>query len=132
MPKNAKALLGILLVFILGAASGALITHMVHLARLEAFISGGPAAREEHVVKRLTSELGLDATQQEQVRGIVQETHAAMREMRGQMRPRYEALLEQGRQRINAVLKPEQRVKFAKIVAERKTRRLERPCPEQP
>ncbi len=133
MPKNATAILGILLVFLLGAASGALVTHMVHLARLEAFISGGPAAREEHIVKRLTRELDLDSRQQGQVRDIVQETHSAVSAMKGQMRPHIEALLEQGQERINSVLRPEQREKFAKITSERKARNCrERLYPEQP
>ena len=133
MPKNAKAIAGILLVFILGTISGSVVTYVVLQTRLEAFMHGGPKAREDHIVKRLTGELGLDSGQQEQVRGIIHETHSAVREMRGQMRPRIEALLEQGQARINTVLKPEQREKFAKITAERKARRLrERPSPEHP
>jgi len=133
MPKNAKAILGILLVFLLGAASGALVTHMVHRARMEKFVSGGPAAREEFIVQRLNRSLDLDSRQQEQIKGIVHETHAAMREIRGQMRPRIEALLQQSQERINGVLRPEQREKFAKIIAERKSRRpMERHPPGEP
>ncbi len=134
MPKNAKAIAGILLVFLLGAVSGSLVTHAVYRACREKSASDGPpGAREEQIVKRLSGELSLDSGQQEQVRGIIHETHTAIREMRGQMRPRIEAVLEQGQTRISAVLRPEQREKFAKITAERKARRLrERPSPEQP
>lgn len=133
MPKNAKAIVGILLVFILGAVSGSVVTYVVLQNRVEAFRHGGPEAREEQIVKRLSRELGLDSGQQEQVRGIIHETHTAIREMRGQMRPRIEAVLEQGQTRISAVLKPEQREKFAKITAERKAHRLRGgPPPEHP
>jgi Spy/CpxP family protein refolding chaperone len=133
MPKNVKAIAGILLVFVLGAVSGSLITHMVLQARFEAFMHGGPGVREEQIVKRLSRELSLDSGQQEQIRGIVHETHAAIREMRGQMRPRVEALLDQGQTRISAVLRPEQRDKFTKLMAERKSHRLrERPSQERP
>ena len=133
MPKNLKAIAGILLVFILGAVSGSVVTYVVLQSHIEAFMHGDPAAREEHIVKQLSRELKLDSGQQEQVRGIIHETHTAIREMRGQMRPRIEALLEQGQIRISAVLRPEQREKFARIMAERKAHRLRGgPPPEHP
>lgn len=123
MPKNTKAILGILLVFLLGAASGALVTYLIHRVHMESFIRGGSAAREEVIVERLSLNLHLDSGQQEQVRGIVHETHGTMREIRRQMQPRIEATLEQGQERISAVLRPDQREKFAKMVAERKAHR---------
>jgi len=126
--KNPKALLGILLVFILGAASGALLTHSIDHARSGSYFKGGPAAREEQFVKRLTSKLDLDSRQQEQVRAIVHETHTGIRQVRQQIRPRIESLLEQGQLRINTVLRPDQQEKFRKIIAERKARKSgERP-----
>ena len=131
MPKNARAILGILLIFLLGAASGALLTHMIHRSHLENFISGGPAAREEFIVKRLSRSLDLDSRQQDQIRGIIHETHGVIREIRRQMRPRIEAELEQSQGRISAVLRPEQREKFLKILAERKARKLKESPPPQ-
>lgn len=131
MPKNAKAVMGILFVFILGAVSGSLVTRMVLHGRLEAFMHDGPGVREEHIVKRLSRELNLDNGQQDRIRGIVHETHTAVLEARSQIRPRIETLLEQGQGRIAAVLRPEQREKFMKLIAERKANRLrERPSPE--
>jgi len=121
--KNFKAIAGILLVFILGAASGALVTHVACKSRLEAVIGGGPAAREEHILKRLSRDLDLDSRQREQVRAIVHETHIGIRQVRSHSRPQVEALLEQGQSRISTLLSPEQRVKFERIVAERKARR---------
>jgi hypothetical protein len=121
--KNPKTLIGILFVFILGAASGALVTHSIYHARFESFIRGGPAAREELFVKRLTSKLDLDSRQQEQVKAIVHETHSGISRIRNQMRPRIESLLEQGQGRIDAVLRPDQQERFRTIIAERKARR---------
>ena len=121
--KNFKALLGILLVFILGAASGALVTHSIHQARFESFVRGGPTAREEFFVKRLTSKLDLDSRQQEQVKAIVHETHSGIRQIRNQYRPRIETLLEQSQARINVLLRPDQQEKFRALIAERKARR---------
>jgi hypothetical protein len=126
--KNPKALLGILFVFILGAASGALVAHSIHHARFESYAKEGPAAREEQFVKRLTSRLDLDSRQQEQVRAIVHETHSGIRQLRSQIRPRIESLLEQSQGRINILLRPDQQEQFRKIIAERKARRsAERP-----
>ncbi|MEI6306187.1 MAG: hypothetical protein WCP33_05140 [Deltaproteobacteria bacterium] len=65
MTINAKNIIGVLLIFILGAATGALTTHFIHHSRMERFIGGAPHAREEHIIKRLTKELDLDGNQQE-------------------------------------------------------------------
>jgi len=123
MPKNAKAIAGVLLIFILGAVTGALVTHMVHQRNFAAFMHGGPRMREEFIVTELNRELQLDDRQQGLIRGIVQETHAAIREMRGQMRPKVEILLEQGNHRISEILTPAQQEKFLKLTAERKAHR---------
>ena len=118
--KNFKAIAGILLVFLLGAAGGALVTHMIHETRLEHFISGGHRMREDIIVQRLTRKLDLDSSQQEQVRAIMHETHDGIRQVRSRFHPQIEALLTAGQDRIKAVLRPDQREKFDKIIAERK------------
>jgi Spy/CpxP family protein refolding chaperone len=118
--KNVRAIIGILAVFLLGAASGAFVTHTVERAHLAC---GGPANKEEMIVKRLTAKLDLDIRQHEQVSAIVHEIHTGIREIRMQTRPRIEALLEQGQARISMLLTPEQREKFQKIIAERKAHR---------
>ena len=121
--KNTRAIAGILFIFILGAVSGAFVTHMIHRAHLESFVSGGPQAREELLVKRLIKKLDLDSRQQEQVKAIVHESHTGIRQVRKQSRPQIEALLEQGQARINAILRPEQQEKFYEIIRERKSHR---------
>ena len=121
--KNIKAIAGILLVFVLGAASGAIVTHMVQRAHHETFIKGGPEAREELIVKRLTKKLDLDPQQQEQVKAIIHENHAAMQQVRDKSRPQIEAILGQGQKRINELLRPAQQEKFQTIIAEHKERR---------
>ena len=122
--KNWKAIVGVLLVFALGAICGGAITHMLHRTRTEAF--GGGQAREEFLVKRLTSQLDLDSQQLELIRPIVHETHAGIRRIRQQSRPQIEVLLEESQRKISAILRPEQREKFVKIIAERKARHSQR------
>ena len=121
--KNYKAMIGILLIFILGAASGAIVTHMVDRDRQEAFLHGNPAAREEAIIRRLSRKLALDQQQQEQVRNIVHENHLAMQEIRKRSRPQIEAILEQGQKEISALLRADQQAVFQKIIAERQERR---------
>ena len=118
--KNYKAVIGILLVFMLGAASGAIVTHMVDRDRHEAFLHGDPAAREEAIIRRLARKLALDQQQQEQVRRIVHENHLAMQEIRKRSRPQIETILEQGQKEISALLRADQLAVFQKIIAERK------------
>jgi len=124
--KNFKAIAGILLVFLLGAAGGALVTHMIHKARFEHFISGGHRMREEFVVERLTRKLDLDGSQQEQVKAIMHETYTGIRQIRSRTRPQIEALLAAGQDRIKTVLRPDQREKFVRIVAECQQRKSQR------
>jgi Spy/CpxP family protein refolding chaperone len=121
--KNSKAILSVLLVFVFGAASGALITHVIHQTRFESFARDGRQPREDILVKRLSGKLDLDSQQQEKVRTIIRETQLAMHQIRQQSRPQIEAVLAGGQQRISALLTPEQREKFEKIIAEHKLRR---------
>lgn len=121
--KSIKPVVGIILVFMLGAASGALVTYLVSQARIEAILSGGPRAREDVLLDRLTRQLDLDRQQREQVKAIIHETHEDMRQIRQKWRPQMEALLTDSQLRISALLRPEQQEKFKKIVAERKLRR---------
>lgn len=118
--KNVKAIIGIILVFLLGAVSGALVTHVINRDRMESFIKGGATSREEVIVSRLTRKLDLDPQQQIQVRAIVHENHGAMRQIRNSYRPQIQAILEQGQARITTLLRPDQQEKFRQIVAERR------------
>lgn len=121
--KNWKAIASVLLIFALGAVCGSVVTHMVQHARMESSVGRGAAAREEQLVKRLTSQLDLDSAQLERIKPIVHETHASIRQIRQQSRPQIEVILEDSQRRISEVLRPDQREKFDKIIAERKARR---------
>jgi hypothetical protein len=123
--KSIKPVVGIILVFMLGAASGALVTYLVSQARIEAILSGGRRAREDILLKRLIRQLDLDSQQREQVKAIIRETHEDMRQIRQKWHPQMEAMLTDSQLRISALLRPEQQEKFKKIVAERKARRQE-------
>lgn len=121
MKKN-KAVLGILLTFILGAVSGALITHISYKSRAMPFFGGRPEARQEMFVDKVSHRLDLDKNQREQVRAIVKETFGEIRSVRRQHRPQIESILAGSQEKISKILKPEQREKFLKIITEHRAR----------
>ena len=116
----------ILLAFLLGTLCGSLATHLLYCHRFDWIMGGRGEGREEVLVNRLDSMLKLDDRQREQVKVIVHETHQEIMAMRQQIRPQMEALVEKAHVKINAILTPEQRVKFEKMVAERKEKRREK------
>lgn len=113
--KNTKAIIGIVLIFLLGAASGAITTHMIDRDRFETFAKGSQG-REDLIVGRLTRKLGLDDRQQEQVRTIIHDNLMSIRTIKKQFMPQIHATLEQGQTQITALLNPEQQAKFKKII----------------
>ena len=121
--RPVKPVLGIILVFILGATSGSLVTFLISQSRIESFMKGGPQAKEEHLVKRLTKQLSLDDQQHDQVTAIIHETHEDIRQIRQKIRPQIEDTLNESQLRISGLLRPDQQAAFKKIVAEHKARR---------
>jgi hypothetical protein len=121
--KKWKAIVSIIIVFLLGALAGALVTHKVYQHRVEGIMKGEPRTMREFIVRRLDRELHLDASQSEQLRTIVEETHAEMKKVRKQFRPQIEEVLARSQEKIRALLRPDQLEKYEKIVAERKKKR---------
>src|SRR5574341_985928 len=88
----------------------------------------GPArgARfQHHVLARLTRDLGLRPDQREQVEAALKETAREFARLRGEIGPRFRAIREHSRERIRAVLTPDQQAKFDALVR-RWERRAER------
>jgi hypothetical protein len=124
--KNAKAIIGVVLIFVLGIASGALVMHMSCKSRMESFVSGKPGMREEVLLNRLDKKLDLDEQQRVAVRQIIRGTKAEMKEIRKQYRPQIVKALEKSRAEVRKLLRPDQQIKYDQYIAERKARRAER------
>ena len=120
--KNAKAIIGILVIFALGAIVGTLITRMVYEARVEALVSGDTGAREEALTNRLAKRLDLDAKQKDEVRKIIHDLRVELKGIHQQLRPQFMAARETSHEKIKKVLNPGQVAKFEKIIAESKER----------
>jgi len=118
--RNAKAVAAVLLIFLLGAATGGLIAHLIYQKRIEGVVRGGPGAMAEMILRRMDRNLKLDGTQREAIRTIVQETHGEMRQVRRQFRPQMQQILSRSEERIRQILRPEQRELFERLIQKRK------------
>jgi len=116
--KNWKAIVGVIVVFLLGAIAGSLVT--VGALRQMFPLGRGPQARTDFIVRKLTWKLWLDARQRQQLRGIVEDGQREMKAMRQQVHPQVESILDRADARIRAILRPNQVEKFDRLVAERK------------
>lgn len=108
--KKWKAVLGIVMVFALGVMAGGLVSMKVcrHMR------PGPPPVSA--VMHKLDHRLGLDADQHRQVEAIIRDAHAQMDTVRKETLPRIDSIMQGARDRIRAVLTPEQREKFEKLV----------------
>ena len=118
--RTTKALAAVLLIFLLGAATGGLIAHLFYQKRMEGVVRGGPGAMSEMILKRMDRELGLDASQRKAIRRIVQETHGEMRQVRQQFRPQMRQILKRSEERIKEHLRPDQRELFERRIEKRR------------
>jgi hypothetical protein len=121
--KNWKAIVGVIAVFLLGMLAGSLITigvsrHRFHNGRR-------PQVVADLVVRKLGWELRLNASQREQLHGIVQASQEEIKAAHKLMQPQVEGILGRAEAKVRAILNPAQVVKFDKVVAERKARRLD-------
>lgn len=121
--KKWKSIVSVVVVFLLGALAGALVTHTLYQRKFDDVIRGEPRTMREFVVRRLSHELHLDPSQVEQLRAIIRETHAEMRNVRRQFRPQTEEILARSQDRVRALLRPDQLEKYERIIAERKRKR---------
>jgi hypothetical protein len=120
--KKWQTIVSVILVSLLGSLAGALVTHRIYQHRIESIIRGEPRLITEMIVQRLNHDLNLDSTQLEQLRIIIRETRAEMKNVRKQFRPKIEEILVRSQNKVRAILRPDQLEKYEKIVAERKKR----------
>jgi hypothetical protein len=116
---RAKVIAAVLAIFALGCVTGAALDSAY---RLGAASVRRPQQHEEFF-DSLQKNLNLDARQSSEVRAVIDETREGYRQLRTEVRPRYDALRRDGRARIRALLSPEQQQKFDRMTAERDARR---------
>ena len=113
---NRKAVLLVLVLFILGIALGSVGTYLVTTRVLAARPQATLAHNPGHTMAMFTRDLNLNPDQQSQIQAILNDTRARYAELHQKLDPEYEQVRHEGRERIRQVLPPEQRPKFEDLL----------------
>lgn len=119
--RNPRVLATLLLIFLGGAAAGALTMRVG--ARPAASKSSGPYWKEsgrEIALQRFKKELNLTDVQTQQMETILDDFVMYVQTLQAQM----DEVRASGKERILRCLKPEQRLKFEKMISELQSRQL--------
>jgi hypothetical protein len=120
--SQTKARLIVVSVFVLGFAAGALALNLYQrLSRSSS--DNGPRNGTEFLLKRMNDKVGLSSDQQEQIKKILDETNDKYKELRVELEPRikdfeprFNAVRQESRDRVRALLSPEQLPKYEQMV----------------
>jgi Spy/CpxP family protein refolding chaperone len=121
---NRKAVLLVVVLFVLGVALGSVGTYLVTTRVLAA---RSPLARtpNQHMAM-YTRDLNLTTDQQSQIQAILNDTRAHYASLHEKLDPEYEQVRQQGRERIREALTPEQRPKFEELLRQMDEERRQR------
>jgi Spy/CpxP family protein refolding chaperone len=125
MSPRVKGALLLLLVFLLGVAAGALAFGLFGAEMGWRNRPRDPERFRELVLKRLTKELDLQPEQRQKVEAILRETGQEFARLKVDMDPRIREIRGHSRERMRAILTPEQRTKL-EVLEKEWERRAER------
>jgi hypothetical protein len=108
MKNTWKAVLGVVLIFILGWLAGALCSWAFIHHRVIDLIHRGPEAVAEVLERRMGHNLNLDPAQKAQVHGFVLENLQQRRQLQKQIQPQIRTANQQMIKEIDGVLRPDQ------------------------
>ena len=112
-------------VFALGCVTGASLDSLYRLrASGDARHEGGRRGKGE-VFEKMKRDLNLTDQQGTEIRVIIEQSREEYRALRNEVSPRYDAVRQNARARIRALLNPEQQQRFDARNAERDARRDE-------
>jgi Spy/CpxP family protein refolding chaperone len=112
-----KAALWVGVVFLLGAALGGTLGYVfAHQSYAAPRAAMTDQAKKQHKVDRLTQELGLSGDQRQQLDAIITDVEAEYKAIRKTTEPQIDVARQKGRERVRAILTPEQRPKFEEFL----------------
>jgi hypothetical protein len=121
--SQSKARLIVVSVFVIGFVAGALCLNLYQQLTSSDNKKNQPRGGTEVLLRKMTDEVGLVSDQQEQIKKILDETNDKYREIRKEIdpvlkpyEPRFNAVRQESRDRIRALLTPEQLPKYEKMV----------------
>ncbi len=103
-----KASLGVILVFVLGCASGTLGSSLYFSHRIALLAQRGTAGYIEFVEKHTTRNLHLDPQQKKEIHAYFMANLADRKQLETQIRPQIEQLNVRTFQQVKSVLRPDQ------------------------
>jgi Spy/CpxP family protein refolding chaperone len=119
-----KIWLVLLGVFALGCLTGAFFDSAYRLQARDGQRRGPRGPRgDDQMFESMKRDLSLSDQQATEIRAILDETRNGFRSLRAEVRPRYDALRQNSRTRIRALLTPEQQQRFDAKTAEMDARR---------
>lgn len=116
MMGSRRAVLYLGLVFLLGFALGSLGTYWYYASKRSHRHRAEEISPVRGALKWLTRELDLTSEQEKQLEAILDETAQGYYAVFRQVHPQFQAVRQQGRQKIRAILSEEQRAKFEELV----------------
>jgi uncharacterized membrane protein len=127
MTPRAKTRLKIWLVvvgvFLLGGITGASLDSLYRMRASSNERSTRERRSKGEVFERMKSDLNLSEQQATEIRAILDQTRNEYRQLRTEVRPRYDTVRQNARTKIRALLTPEQQQKFDAQVAEHDAKR---------
>lgn len=120
--SQTKARLIVVSVFIIGFAAGALALNLYQQLS-HSSSNNAPRNGTEFLLKRMNDRVGLSSDQQEHIKSILDETNDKYKELRVEMEPRmkdfeprFNAVRQESRDRIRALLSADQLPKYEQMV----------------
>jgi hypothetical protein len=107
-----KAVIGIVLVFILGWFGGALTTIIIARHKALAIAQHNPEAITIMLERQTTHNLGLNDDQKKQLHALMMDNVKQRLELQKQIQPQVRSINQQTLQQIDAVLTPDQQERF--------------------
>jgi len=109
-----KAVLGVILIFILGFLSGIVGTSIFVHRKVAAFLNHPAVVLMDAMEQRLTKGLDLDAKQKEQLHDYFMDNLQQHKQLQAQIQPQVQLLNEETVRQITAALRPDQQQRFDK------------------
>ena len=117
-----KTWLVLVAVFALGAVTGIGLSG-VYRSKVNASFREGRARDHQAMFEKIRNDLNLNAEQATEMQKVLDETAGEFRNLRGELRPRYEEIRLKARGRMRAILRTDQQQKFDSLMAEIDARR---------